>query len=179
MFFSNYIKDVKIHQIERIVKMVSKKNLLNIFLSDLAVMNIKLHNLHWNVTGSDFIIIHKLTEKLYKKLQEQFDSVAEIMKMQNEKPFATMKDYLENTNIEEIESRDYSSYEVLEELNSDCHTLIDLAQQIRNEANKKDNFLVANLFEEYISVYTKKSWIIETMLQEGNITLDEETDSDD
>lgn len=158
--------------------MASKKNLLNIFLSDLAVMNIKIHNLHWNVTGPEFIIIHKLTEKLYKMLQEQFDAVAEVMKMQNETPLATMSAYLENATIEEIESRNYTTYEVLEELDGDCQILISLAKQIRDEADKKDNFLVANLFEEYLAIYAKKSWMIRAMLQDDDIILDEELEGE-
>lgn len=159
--------------------MASKKNLLNIFLSDLAVMNIKIHNLHWNVTGSEFIIIHKLTEKLYKMLQEQFDAVAEVMKMQNETPLATMSAYLENATVEEIESRNYTTYEVLEELDGDCQILISLAKQIRDEADKKDNFLVANLFEEYLAIYAKKSWMIRAMLQDDDIIWDEELEGEE
>lgn len=159
--------------------MASKKNLLNVFLSDLAVMNIKIHNLHWNVVGSEFIIVHKLTEKLYKMFQEQFDTVAEVMKMQNEMPLATMSAYLENATVEEIESRDYTTYEVLEELDADCQVIMDLAKQIRDDADKKDNFLVANLFEEYLAIYAKKSWMIRAMLQDDAIPLDEEPEEEE
>ncbi len=154
--------------------MASRKNKLNIFLSNLAVMNIKIHNLHWNVIGPEFITIHKMTEKLYKMLQEQFDTVAETMKMQNEVPLATMAEYLENATIEEIESRDYTGYEVLEELDNDCQNIIDLAKDIRDEADKKDNFLIANLFEEYLARYAKKSWMIRAMLQDEPVSVDED-----
>lgn len=47
--------------------------MLNAFLSDLAVLNIKVHNLHWNVEGREFALIHEMTEKIYKMLQDQFD----------------------------------------------------------------------------------------------------------
>ncbi len=154
--------------------MPSKKNLLNVFLSDLAVANIKIHNLHWNVIGSEFMTIHKMTEKIYKMLQDQFDEVAEAMKMSGETPLASMADYLENTSIEEIESREYTDYEVLEELDNCCQSLMALAKQIRDEADKKDNFLIANLLEDYLAVYTKKSWMIRAMLQDATILSEEE-----
>ena len=159
--------------------MASKNNQLNIFLSNLAVMNIKIHNLHWNIIGAEFPVIHKMTEKLYKMIQLQFDEVAEAMKMQNEMPFASMADYLKNSTIDEIESRDFNSYEVLEELDADCQTIMDLAKDIRDEADKKDNFLIANLFEDYLAVYAKKSWMIRTMLKEDAIPLEEDEESED
>ena len=34
--------------------MSAKNMMINGFLSDLAVMNIKVHNLHWNVVGMEF-----------------------------------------------------------------------------------------------------------------------------
>jgi DNA-binding ferritin-like protein len=32
---------------------------LNVYLSDLAVLNVKLHNLHWNVVGPQFVQLHE------------------------------------------------------------------------------------------------------------------------
>ena len=36
--------------------------MLNAFLSDLAVLNIKVHNLHWNVEGREFSRLPVLPE---------------------------------------------------------------------------------------------------------------------
>jgi len=154
--------------------MASKKNNLNVFLSNLAVMNIKIHNLHWNVTGREFLLLHKMTEKMYTMLQLQFDEVAEAIKMQNELPLARMTDYLENATIEEIDSRDYTADEVLQILDADCQNMIKLAKSIRDEADEKDNFLVANMLEEYIACYTKKSWMIRAMLQNDAIIAEDD-----
>lgn len=159
--------------------MAAKKDQLNIFLANAAVLNIKIHNLHWNVVGMEFVTVHKLTEQLYKMLQEQFDTVAEVMKMQGEMPMASMDDYLENATVEEIESRDYSAYEVLQLLDQDCDNIMALAKQIRDEADKKDNFMVANLFEEYLAVYSKHSWMIKAMLRDEDIPLDDEDNEDE
>lgn len=43
--------------------MANKTDKLNVFLANLAVLNIKVHNLHWNVVGLQFPLIHKMTEK--------------------------------------------------------------------------------------------------------------------
>ena len=53
---------------------------VKVYLANLAVLNAKLHNLHWNVVGRAFIQVHEYTEGLYDELFEQFDAVAEAMK---------------------------------------------------------------------------------------------------
>lgn len=155
--------------------MPNKIDKLNVFLADIAVMNVKVHNLHWNVVGMHFTTIHKLTEKIYKKLHCQFDEVAEVIKMQNKLPLATISEYLDVSTVEEIESRDYTGTEVLEILSESCAEMMDIAKEIRDEANKEDNFLVANMFEEYMACYAKYMWIIRTMQQEDDF-VDEEDD---
>lgn len=49
----------------------------NQYLADLAVVNFKLHNLHWNVQGKAFVAVHQFTEELYNQVFEYFDAVAE------------------------------------------------------------------------------------------------------
>ena len=38
---------------------------LNQYLSNLAVLNLNLHNIHWNVEGLQFVKVHEFTEQLY------------------------------------------------------------------------------------------------------------------
>lgn len=160
--------------------MATKTSKLNIFLSNLAVINIKIHNLHWNVVGREFKMAHKMTEKLYQMFQLQFDEVAEAMKMQNEQPLASLSDYLDNTTIEEIESRPYPVDEVLQLLDEDCQDIMTLAKKIRDEADKNDNFLIANMFEDYLALYAKHSWMLRAMLEDEYAGYEEiEEDSDD
>ena len=62
----------------------SKK--LNTYLANLAVWNVKLHNLHWNVVGKLFVSLHEYTESRYDAAFEAFDEVAEVLKMRGEMP---------------------------------------------------------------------------------------------
>ena len=134
--------------------------MLNAFLSDLAVLNIKVHNLHWNVEGREFALIHEMTEKIYKMLQDQFDETAEVMKMQCEMPLGTMAEYLKNTQIKEISSCNYSVAEVLDFLDEDCRLLISRAEEVRETADKQDNYQIANLLEDYLALYAKSHWML-------------------
>ncbi|MCK9268352.1 MAG: DNA starvation/stationary phase protection protein, partial [Alkaliphilus sp.] len=54
--------------------------LLQRYLSNLAVITVKLHNIHWNVVGRNFMRIHNFTEELYDQAFEDYDEVAELLK---------------------------------------------------------------------------------------------------
>jgi len=77
-------------------------NLIQSYLSNLAVLNVKLHNIHWNVVGPQFVEVHNFTESVYDELFESFDQVAELLKMKGLMPLSTMAEYLENATIQEV-----------------------------------------------------------------------------
>ena len=140
-------------------------NKLNVYLSNLALWNVKLHNLHWNVTGRTFVQIHEFTEKLYDEVFEQFDAVAEIQKMQNNMPLVKMSDYLQQATLSEIEAKDFTPDEVLKIVDANMKTMAALAKEIRDEASEKDDFAVANMFEDYLASYSKNLWFLRAMLK--------------
>ena len=47
--------------------MMNLKKEFDLYLSNLAVMTFKLHNLHWNVTGLAFKSIHEFTEMMWNQ----------------------------------------------------------------------------------------------------------------
>ncbi|MDK8276797.1 MAG: DNA starvation/stationary phase protection protein [Peptoniphilus duerdenii] len=139
---------------------------LNTYLANLAVINIKLHNLHWNVVGSQFVSVHEYLESEYDKAGERLDEVAEIIRMSGEFPVANLKEYLEISTIKEIEtSKEISIKETLEIVLSDIKLQKELAIQIRKEANETDDFPVANAMEDHIEDYNKQIWFINSSLK--------------
>ena len=73
----------------------------NQYLANLAVVTFKLHNVHWNTVGTQFVRVHEYTEELYDETFEFFDAVAEILKMNNVTPDSRLADYLKNATISE------------------------------------------------------------------------------
>ncbi len=139
---------------------------LNTYLANLAVINIKFHNLHWNVVGSQFVSVHEYLESEYDKAGERLDEVAEIIRMSGEFPIANLKEYLEISTIKEIEtSKEISIKETLEIVLSDIKLQKELALQIRKEANETDDFPVANAMEDHIEDYNKQIWFINSSLK--------------
>jgi len=137
---------------------------LNVYLSNLAVLNAKLHNLHWNVTGKQFVQIHEFTESLYDDFFTKYDEVAELLKMKGESPLVKLSDYLANATVEEVESKAFSTDEVLQLVEEDLKTMKELSVDIRNEADKEGDFETVAVFEEHVAGYSKNLWFLKAMM---------------
>jgi len=144
---------------------MKKINLMNNYVANLAILNTKLHNLHWNVTGVQFMPVHKFTEELYDDVFAKFDDVAEQIKILGFMPLATTKAYLEASSIKEIDPREFGRKEVLEIVRDDLKLMNDLAIEIRNIADEENDFVTVALFEDHVAGYGKTLWFIDSMLK--------------
>lgn len=137
---------------------------LNEYLSNLAVINVKLHNLHWNVVGKQFVQIHEFTESMYDDAFSKFDDVAELIKIQGGKPLAKLSDYLQNASIKELDKDIFTTDEVLEILQDDLRKMKDLAIEIRKAADEEGDFETVAEFEGHVTGYNKTLWFIRSMM---------------
>ncbi len=136
---------------------------VKVYLANLAVWNAKLHNLHWNVVGGAFVQVHEYTESLYDKVFEQYDEVAEAMKMRDKFPPVRLSEFLEIATIEELEARDYPVKEVLDILLADTLKMQALAQEIRKGADEMGDDLLVAQFDGYLEEYAKSVWFMKAM----------------
>lgn len=143
---------------------MSKQTLLNQYVADLHVFNTKLHQLHWNVVGLQFVSIHKYTEELYENVFEKFDEAAEILKIQGDVPLGRVSDYLKVSQLEELETANYSVDFVVKEVKKDLNYLKNLVSRIRASAAETDDFETVNMAEDHISYYSKQLWFLAAML---------------
>lgn len=143
------------------------KNLNNLqeYLSNLAVLNIKLHNIHWNVVGPKFMDVHNFTEGMYNQFFADLDEVAELLKTKNQMPLSNMKDYLAHASIEELEARDFREEESLKIVLDDLKSMKSLAANIRNIADEEGDFETVAMFEDFISSFSKNIWFLSSMLK--------------
>lgn len=137
---------------------------MNVYLSNLAVLNVNLHNIHWNVLGKEFVRVHEFTEGLYDDFFEKYDAVAEILKMKDEKPLVKMSDYLQNATIKELEKDSFSCMESLEIVKGYLEEMKSMATEIRNQADEAGDFEVVAEFEDHVAGYSKNIWFIKSML---------------
>ena len=142
-----------------------KIQLMQQLLADLAVLNVKLHNIHWNVIGPRFMAIHEYTEKLYDGVNSDYDALAERLKMLGEFPSATLKDYLANAAIQERPSSSIKDSEALGVIKEDLTYLRDEYRRVRDAAAEEDDFVTVGLVEEEIAELEKELWFISSTLQ--------------
>lgn len=135
---------------------------LDVYLADIAVINVKLHNLHWNVVGPMFKAVHEYLEELYDDFFEKFDEVAEYQKIQGVFPKASLKEYLEISKIDELESKEINQKDALKETLAILKHMKKSALEI---AEKADDFILSNMMEDHVAGYAKAIWFIESMLK--------------
>ena len=137
----------------------------NQYLANIGVSYIKLHNLHWNITGTQFKAVHEYLESLYDAYADILDTIAEILRMDGELPPASMKEYLEIATIKELLSGEICIKDSLHTLLSDMELLKWEAETLRKLAGEEDHYLLANTLEEHLANYTKNIWFLHSMLK--------------
>lgn len=143
---------------------------LDVYLSNLFVLNQKLHVIHWNVVGTNFQRVHEFTEELYDDMFEKFDTIAELYRMKDEFPPAKIKDYTDKTTVKEIAvDRTYEITESLEIVAEDLELMRELAIEAREEHDKKDDFVVVNELEDHVADYDKHIWFVRSMLADNAV----------
>lgn len=138
---------------------------LNKYLSNLGVLYIKLHNLHWNVVGINFKATHEYFETLYDGISESLDSVAEVIKMHEGTPLASLKTYLDLSTIEELPSVEVDNKTSLKIVLEDFIKMKSLVEEIRQIADKEDLYDIVTLVEGELEQYNKSIWFIKSMLK--------------
>ena len=97
---------------------------LSKILADESVLFTKAKNAHWNVEGLDFYDKHKFFEEQAKQLDGFIDSVAERIRTLGYFAPASLKSYLELTQLAEPKQSKYNSHSFIKELLSDHETII-------------------------------------------------------
>lgn len=142
---------------------IAKK--INAYLANIAVSYVKAHNLHWNVVGGAFKPTHEYLESMYDGFGEELDAVAEILKMHDQMPLASMKDYLAVATVKELDSKEVSIPEALKIALDDVLLLKSQAEDIRKAADSEDLYDVVAHMEDSLSGYNKTIWFVRSMLK--------------
>lgn len=137
---------------------------LNQFLSDLNVFYRKLQNYHWNVVGKEFFTDHIKLEEYYNKINEQIDEIAEHILMLGYQPLGTMKDYLDNTCIEEAKNEKVKSDFIYENIVKDYENLLNKVKSIKKKADEKEIYSTSSLMDGYILYYMKNLWMLKATI---------------
>ena len=133
-------------------------------LADESVLLTKTYNAHWNVEGVDFYAAHKFFEAQYEELRDCIDDVAERIRALGHFAPATMKEFLELTQLSEKRKNDNSSAGYIKDLLGDHESIIiTLRENITKFAEANDlgtSDFVTGLMEKH----EKMAWMLRAHL---------------
>ncbi|MBP2655741.1 MAG: Ferritin Dps family protein [Firmicutes bacterium] len=137
---------------------------LNIYLANLNILFVKLHNLHWNVVGVGFFDLHTKTQELYEKIAEELDQVAERIKALGFLPLASMQEYLSVATICELPSKAFATPEVPKIIIDDFCCTLNLLRKIDAAAKKASDDCTVGLLTEAMCFLQKNIWMMDAYL---------------
>ena len=133
---------------------------LNEFLCDLEIINVKLQNYHWNVSGKGFFLTHEKLEEYYDEIREEIDEIAEHILALGYQPLGTMQDFMKNSEIQEAKNEKIKTIPIVKNLIQDFEILKQKAVKIKEEAEKQSNYATSTLIDNYLEKYSKKLWML-------------------
>lgn len=130
-------------------------------LADEFVLYTKTRNAHWNVTGDNFHAKHIFFENQYKQLDELIDSVAERMRKIGHFAPATIKNYLELTQLTEYSERSNDGLGFMKDLLQDHESIIEfLRGNIVPFAEKYKDYGTSDFITGLMETHEEMAWMI-------------------
>lgn len=136
---------------------------LNELLANYSVHYQKLRNYHWNVKGSDFFDLHEQFELQYNEALKFIDDIAERIRIFQETPFSTMKEYLQTSEIKET-TADLSSDLMVRELLSDYRILLEHMFKVVEIAVDQGDSGTEEMVKVFINTVEKHHWMLSAFL---------------
>lgn len=146
---------------ERLFKLLSDSQ------ATLFVLFQKTWNYHHNVHGTDFVQLHELFGEQYTEMFEEIDRLSEHMRYLNIRPVSRMERIVEVSAVEgpananqEIDARG-----MVEQLQSDNETLIEMFKDVSEEAEKQRSYATANIVQDLMESHGKNVYKLRSYLQ--------------
>ena len=130
------------------------------YLANLHVLYVKLHGMHWNVEGRQFFQLHEKLEELYDGVAEELDAVAERILMLGGRPAASMRAFLDQATLKEMESGPINGDAVLQILQADMVSLSQDVSGLIELAGNGGDAVTEGMMTDSLGRYQKLVWML-------------------
>lgn len=138
--------------------------LLKTALANNFVFYLKTHFYHWNIEGEDFVQYHDFLGDLYEDVHGSVDSIAELIRTQNEYAPGTMDRFKELATIKESDIVPNAKTMLTNLYQDNKDVLASLsAAYIVAEENKQLG--VSNFLQDRIQTHEKHDWMLRSLLK--------------
>lgn len=134
-------------------------NELNILLADYHIYYQNLRTFHWNILGKNFFDLHSKFEELYDDARVKIDELAERILTLRFHPLSKNSQYLEISNINEVEIL-VDDTDMVAALIGNHKSILAQMSEILKVAQKVDDEGTIDLIGGYIAALEKESWIL-------------------
>jgi starvation-inducible DNA-binding protein len=134
-------------------------NALAQLLADLQVHYTNLRNLHWNVKGPRFYVLHEKYEEMYNDVATKVDEVAERILQLDGTPEHRFSAYLNTANVKElpvVKDETTGLRYVLDTLKA----LIAEERALLKKASEADDEVTVAMMSDYLSAQEKTVWML-------------------
>jgi starvation-inducible DNA-binding protein len=139
-------------------------NILNDNLADEYVLLTKTRNYHWNVEDPRFNDLHKFFEEQYELISAAVDEIAERVRAVGGKSRATLKEFMNSTQIKEDVGSFPDADNMLQNLLSDHETIIKTLRKNINECQELDDEGTANFLTDKMEEHEKMAWMLRSSI---------------
>jgi len=139
-------------------------NILNDNLADEYVLLTKTRNYHWNVEDPRFNDLHKFFEEQYELISAAVDEIAERVRAVGGKSRATLKEFMNSTQIKEDVGSFPDADNMLQNLLSDHETIIKTLRKNINECQELDDEGTANFLTDKMEGHEKMAWMLRSFI---------------
>ena len=88
------------------------------------------------------------------------DEIADLIVMKGYEPLGTMKEFLQNSEIQEAKNEKIKTLEIVNNIIQDFRTLKQKVMKIKQEAENKSDYAVSSIMDNYLNNYCKKLWML-------------------
>jgi starvation-inducible DNA-binding protein len=139
-------------------------NILNDDLADEYVLLTKTRNYHWNVEDPRFNDLHKFFDEQYELLSAAVDEIAERVRAVSGRTRATLKEFINSSQIREDVGSYPNADTMLSNLLSDHETIIKTLRKNISECQQLDDEGTANFLTDKMEEHEKMAWMLRSFI---------------
>ena len=136
------------------------KAVLNQVVADLYVAHIALHQVHWYMRGRGFLVWHPKMDEYMDALDGHLDEISERLITLGGKPYSTLTEFLQHSEIEEEEGEFRNVEESLERVLDVYRYLITLFQKALDVTDEEGDDVTNDIFVGAKAELEKTVWML-------------------
>ena len=151
------------------MKKIILVNALSQLLADYQVHYTNLRNLHWNVKGHGFFVLHEKYEEFYDDAASKIDEIAERILQLDGTPESRFSEYLKVSSIKELGLKVSSikelgivecGHEGIEYVLGALKTLIASERDVLKQASQIGDEVTVAIMSDWLKEQEKTSWML-------------------